>query len=353
MIYIGSATFAMSLNLPLFKVYPYLLNGLVPFTNLGAIFILIALLVRAHPKQSANFVFTEFINSTGWSSNAMVFFLGLLPGCGSLIGLDAAAHMTEELPEPRTQVPKIIMYGTIINAIMGLPMTLVYSFCIVSPDNLLTPVGGQPIIQIFVDGFDSLTLTVIGSIIVIVTFLFGATTVTTVFSRTWWSFAHANGLPFSDLFSKTNERLHLPVNSILFCFISTVALGAIQLGSTTALSAIAGACIISFYASYTVPILGLLINRRAVFPEKRYFNMGKIGPVVNIISVSWMTMMVVWLCFPSYVPVELLTMNWSSVVMSGVVFIATVNWFVFAKKRFVSPTERIEDDIEGVRPSKV
>ncbi|KAJ9503093.1 hypothetical protein H2202_001247 [Exophiala xenobiotica] len=337
MAYIGVAAFAFCLNLPLFKLYPYLLNGLVPFINIGTIFVMIGLLVRAHPKQSASFVFADFVNDTGWKSDGVVFFLGLLPGVGATIGFDAATHMTEELPDAKRQVPRIIMYSVLINVLVGLPMTLVYSFCTVSPENLLTPIGGQPIIQILLDGMDSLALTIIGSLIFLITFMFGATTVSTVFSRTWWSFAQAGGVPFSGFFAKINARLHLPVNSIVLGTLGGMAIGAIEIGSTTALNAIAGATVATFYASYTIPIVGLLINRRAIFAQTRYFNMGKWGLVVNVIAVAWMSMMFVWVCVPLYLPVELITMNWSSVVVVGVLFIGVVNWVVIGRKTFTNP----------------
>lgn len=78
-VYVAVALCALLLNWPLIKVYQYVLKGPVYYVNAGAIFVLIALLVRAHPKQSASFVFTNFVNETGWDSDGVVFMLGLLP----------------------------------------------------------------------------------------------------------------------------------------------------------------------------------------------------------------------------------------------------------------------------------
>lgn len=342
MVYIGVGLVAFTINVPLFMIYPYLLNGLVPFLNLGALFIMIALLVRAHPKQSASFVFTEFVNATGWKSDGTVFFLGLLPGVASVIGFDGAAHMTNELPNPREQVPKIMMIGSLINVFAGLPMIIVYEFCIVNADNLLTPVGGQPIMQLFVDSYKSDALTVISGLVLIICFSFGAVSIITVFSRSWASFAHEKGVPFSEFMGKNNERLQLPLNSICFCVFVCIAIGAIQLGSTLALNAFGGALVMCFYASYSVPILALLINRRRSFPAKRYFSLGKFGPVINVVAVAWMVMMLVWLCFPTYIPVDAASMNYSVVVFAGMVFICGINWVVNSRKHYVVPLERIE-----------
>ena len=46
--------------------------------------------------QSASFVFTEFVNNTGWQSSLYVALIGLLLAQYTLTGYDASAHMTEE-----------------------------------------------------------------------------------------------------------------------------------------------------------------------------------------------------------------------------------------------------------------
>lgn len=337
-VYVAAALGALLINVPLFKIYPHLLNGLVPFLNIGAVFLLITLLVRAHPKQSASYVFTDFVNATGWPSNGVVFFLGLLPGIASCIGFDGAAHMTDELPEPATQVPKVMIGATIINSLTGIPMILAFMFCIVKPDNLLAPVGGQPLIQLFLDSMDSLALTIISTLIIIVCILAQGFTITTVFSRVWWAFAIENGVPFSGFMSKINATWNLPVNSLCFCFVASIAMGAIQLGSTTALNAFVGSLVISFFAAYSIPILALLTSRgRDTFPAQRYFNLGKFGPAINVISLLWQGFMFVWLCFPSYLPVTAADMNYAIVVFSGVSLISVVNWFLYSRKIYTSP----------------
>ena len=134
-----------------------MMKGLVGWINACALFILISLLVRTHPKTSASFVFTDFVNETGWASNGLVFFLGLLPGAVAVNGFDSAAHMSDELPNTARQVPQVMLGSAFLSAISRLFMTLVYIFCNSKPDNLLTPIGQQPIVQLMVDSFDSTT----------------------------------------------------------------------------------------------------------------------------------------------------------------------------------------------------
>lgn len=202
--FVASALLGLAVNIPLFKWYPHLLSSLVVLVNAGGLFILIALLVRAHPKQSASYVFVDIVNATGWSSNGVVFFLGLLPGITAVTGFDTAAHMTDEVPDPTRQVPQVMLGGAVLCGLSGIPMILAYMFCIVNPENLLTPVGGQPVIQLMLDSFDSFALTVIGTLIFTLVFASTCASVMTVFTRSWWSFAREGGVPFSKFMAQVN-----------------------------------------------------------------------------------------------------------------------------------------------------
>lgn len=342
--YIAGALIGLALNIPLFKLYPYMLKSMVLYINGGALFVLIVLLVRTHPKQSASFVFADIVNITGWKSTGVVFFLGLLPGATAVNGFEAAAHLADEIPEPKKNIPRVMLGSAGLSALAGFPMILVYMFCVISPENLLAPVAGQPIAQLLLDSLDSKALTIIAILIYILCLLAAGVCTMTTFSRIVWTVSLQKGLPFSSLWSIVNKHYDLPVNAISFCALIVIALGAIILGSTTAINAILGGGILTLYLSYIILLSCLFIKgRENAFPEKRYFNLGRWGLVFNIIAIAWMPFMSVWLCFPSYVPVTGSTMNYASATSGGVFFCATVNWFAYARKRYTVPAAMIFD----------
>ena len=78
---VGCATVGLILNIWLFNYYPHVTKFMVIFINAATLFVLVALLVRAHPKASAHTVFLDVINETGWDSTGLVFLLCFLPGC--------------------------------------------------------------------------------------------------------------------------------------------------------------------------------------------------------------------------------------------------------------------------------
>jgi choline transport protein len=67
-------------------------------------------------KTSANFVFTNFANETGWS-DGVSWILGLLQSALSLIGYDVVMHMTEEMPKPTSDAPKAIVLSIVVGGV--------------------------------------------------------------------------------------------------------------------------------------------------------------------------------------------------------------------------------------------
>lgn len=51
------------------------------------------------------FVWTDFQNLTGWSSNGLVFVMAILNGAYAIGTPDGVCHMCEELPNPRKNIP--------------------------------------------------------------------------------------------------------------------------------------------------------------------------------------------------------------------------------------------------------
>ena len=96
-------------------VPPLLLNlkpGALPvYSTVGAVFTVlgffgwaIPLLITA-PKADAKFVFTEFINNSGYSSNGWVFILSFYNPLYGLYGTDSMMHLVEEMKDAARDAP--------------------------------------------------------------------------------------------------------------------------------------------------------------------------------------------------------------------------------------------------------
>ncbi|CDK24048.1 unnamed protein product [Kuraishia capsulata CBS 1993] len=322
--------------------------------NLGTLFTLVALLARAHPKQTAAFAFKEITNETGWSSNGVVFFLSILPTVASVSLFDGACHMTDEIPNPKKNIPTVITYGYTGAYLMGLIAVIVYNFCIVNPDNLLDPVGGIPLFQLYVDSLHNEGLSTVSALIVIVGFFCGIISVLTSASRLVMAFAAFNSVPFGKQIATVNAKLNAPVWAVLFCSGLATLIGLLIFASNTALNAVSGSYVTTMYVAYLIPFLGL------VFKQDRYgkgvvplFNLGRWGKPMNIICIVWFLFASAWLCVPSYQPVTATTMNYTIAVLGATAFVAIVNWLFYARKHFsVDVFEELEVEAESVEEPK-
>lgn len=343
-------------NVFCFSTYSYVNYFLVFVINAGTLFIVVALLVRADHKRSAHYVFADFVNETGWSSNGVTFFLGLLPSIATVTFFDNAPHMTDEIPEPEKNVPQVMVISNTLSAVIAFLSAIVYMFCVINEEHMTDPIGGQPFIQLMLDAFRSKALTTIGTLILIVTFygsLFGYVCSS---SRLFLAFSKRKGLPFGDtFFDKIDPKFKTPHNALLLVTIISLIIGLIIFGPTTALSAFLGSSNVCIYLSYVFPIAcNLWYTKFAISPHERfsehssrsenvclnsktrlpYFNLGRSGMFLNVISVVWTCFIMVWLDFPTSYPVDKNTMNYACVILGLTCFIALILWFGYARKNY-------------------
>lgn len=83
---------------------------------------------------SDSFVWTDFQNLTGWSSNGLVFLMGMLNGAFTIGTPDGVCHLCEECPNPKVNVPK----GVFIQLISGFLTSFTFYIALVSQGEQLS-----------------------------------------------------------------------------------------------------------------------------------------------------------------------------------------------------------------------
>lgn len=86
------------------------------YWSLFGVVIISIVLLSMSDKTSAEFVFTNYDNETGWS-DGMAWILGLLQSALSLIAFDVVLHMTEEMPNPSRDAPRAMLYSIVIGGV--------------------------------------------------------------------------------------------------------------------------------------------------------------------------------------------------------------------------------------------
>ncbi|KAI0838749.1 amino acid transporter [Hypoxylon sp. FL0890] len=300
---------------------------------LGVVIISIVLLATSD-KNDAWFVFAEFQNETGWS-DGMAWILGLLQSALSLIGFDAALHMTEEMPSPAVDAPRAIIYAVIVGGVTGVAFILVILFCITDPETVLSTPTNMPIAELILQGTGSRAAAAILTLMLAVCFINGTNGCVTSSSRLLYAMARDKGIVYHNYFAHITPGLDVPVRTIIFTFIFNVLFGLLYLGPSVAFSAYAASTTIFLNVSYVFPVVALLLRGRGVLRqyqvEGTYFTLGRSGWALNIVAAVFVIVTSVFFCFPTGLPVSADEMNYVVVVIGIFLIIVGTYWIGWGK----------------------
>ena len=81
--------------------------------------------------------------------------------------------------------------------------------------------------------------------------------------------------------------------------------------------------------------------------------MGKWGMVANILALAFCLFLIIFLPFPTILPVTAQNMNYASVVFIGVILFSMVDWLVRGRKRYTGPIREIRGEGSSENSSEV
>lgn len=197
--------------------------------------VLVVLLYFSPHGQTAE-VFANFQDEAGWSSNGLSWLIGFaIAGNLPFLGVDAPAHLTEEVKRATVNVPRAMVWSVMVNGLLAFGTTIAFSYCILpSISEALSSPTGYDFIEVFyvamgrsgTAGLSSLII-VFGGFVPVFGFLATA-------SRQMWAFTRDGGLPFSSFFVHIDEKLRIPLRALVFCSVVPCLVGLINIGSTAA-----------------------------------------------------------------------------------------------------------------------
>ena len=272
LVYIGFAVFALAVNTFLTRTLPYFTKAAFLWSLAGFVVISITVLACKSPDyQSGRFVYGNLVNETGWP-DGLAWLLGLLQGAFALTGFDATAHMIEEIPRPRVQGPRIMLYCIGIGMTTGFVFLSCLLFCVDDVQAVIEAPAG-PLLQIFMDATDNRAGSTCLLVFPLVCMLFTTTTLVCTSSRMTYAFARDRGMPFSSVFARVHPGLDVPLNALLWTAGWVVVFGCILLGSTSAFNAITSASVVALGVSYGIPPAINALRGRRMLPETRPFKL--------------------------------------------------------------------------------
>ena len=302
---------------------------------IGVAVIVGALAFLPDNHQSASFVFTEFVNNTGWQSSLYVALIGLLLAQYTLTGFDASAHMTEETKDASRAGPRGIVMSIVVSVVAGWILLIGLTFAIQSYDNALAaPDTGVPPAQIFVDAV-GLTGGKLLLLIAIGAQLFCGMASVTANSRMIFAFSRDGALPGSAFWHRINGRTRTPTNAIWLAAGGAFLLGLPYLWNVTAYAAVTSIAVIGLYIAYVLPTF--LRLRQGDDFEPGPWQLGRWSRPIGIIAVAWVAFITILFMLPQVSPVDAATFNYTPIAVLVVLGFAGIWWLVSAKNWFTGP----------------
>lgn len=118
------------------RCYHEMLTLFPVYISLIAFFVItVTCLARSETKQDRAFVWTAFINQSGWSSRGIVFLTGLLNPNFIYSGLDGAIHLAEECTHSASTIPRALISTVVIGFVssFAFSVSMLYSFTDIEP----------------------------------------------------------------------------------------------------------------------------------------------------------------------------------------------------------------------------
>jgi amino acid transporter len=166
-----------------------------PINILASIAICIVLLALTPGKQSASWVFGNFIDGSGWGA-PFSFLLSFLSVAWTMTDYDGTTHMSEETHDAAIRGPQAIRWAVTISGIVGWMLTVTFSFCTTDLNAIVSTPTGMPAAQIFLNAGGQTGGTVMWSFVILVQFFTGCAAMLAD-TRMAFAFARDNAVPFS------------------------------------------------------------------------------------------------------------------------------------------------------------
>ncbi|KAG0232572.1 hypothetical protein BGW42_008086 [Actinomortierella wolfii] len=298
----------------------------------GTVILIAVPLAKTPEFAPASFVFTQWVNETGWSSGFYVFMLGLLQSQYTLSGYDAAAHMAEETQDAQKGGPMGIIWAIVSSFVAGWVFLIGITFCITDfQGQVIEPAVGVTLAQIFLDHVGR-SGTIFLIIIILGGQFFCGSALTLASSRMVYAFARDGALPLSKYLRRLDKHKS-PVAAVWFNIAFSLILGIPYMWSDEVYSAIVSVNTIASSVSYLIPILCRIILARKTF-QPGPFHLGRFSIPVGVISSLWIGITSILFVCPTQYPVTAGNMNYALVPFVLVIGLCTIYYAVWGRKWF-------------------
>ncbi|KIK56176.1 hypothetical protein GYMLUDRAFT_174701 [Collybiopsis luxurians FD-317 M1] len=287
--------------------------------------VIIALPAATPVKNSASFALGEFINFNGWP-NGYAFIMSFLAPLWTIGSFDSSVHISEEASNAAIAVPWAIVSAVGIAGVLGWAINMSLAFCMGTDLEALYN-SSQPMAAIFQNSFGHKGTLALWAFVVLVQYMMGSSMLLAA-SRQTYAFSRDSALPFSFWLYRMNRYTETPVNTVIFCASSALLLGLLAFAGAQAINAVFAIAVTAQYVAYSIPISARWLGDNKFKPGP--FSLGFMSLPVSLTAVLFMFFLSVVFFFPTTPQTDVPDMNYTIVVLGGVLILSLV-WYYFPK----------------------
>jgi amino acid transporter len=361
LIFLGVLAVHVVLNLFPAHILSYWNNTSAYWHIVGATIVVLVLIFGPSSHQSASFVFTHWINNSGFSggTSSLKFFLYVVP-LGVILtqytitGFDASAHLSEETSSAAKAAAQGMWRSVFYSAIGGWILLLGFLFAVKDANVISSsnPYGAGSSIGIFATGLGLAGFKTIMVISTVGQFFCGGSGLTSA-SRMMYAFSRDRALPGHQLWSKVASN-RAPRNATLgmaaVCAIVTLpALYGNAARVPVAFYALASITVVGLYIAYAIPVY-LRWRMGDTFAQGPW-TLGERYRWMCPVAVIEVAVVCVIACLPTS-PLGIPgqpgfawnngAINYCPVIVAAVALYALISWEVSAKNWFKGPIRTID-----------
>lgn len=244
----------------------------------------------------------------------------------SFLGFESAGSIAEEVLEPARNVPKAIFFALLSVGIVVLYAGFAFALAVPDVGAVISGQVADPISETLTAHLGSGTARGF-EVLFLIGFLASFTAVQSAVSRCIWANARDRVLPAHGFLIKLTKKERLPYNAIAVTAVIAVALQFIT--ATNIYAILINFTNVGFYVAFALPVFGAAYARLRGRWEPGAWSLGRAGPIITYVASLWLIAEIVNLIWPRAELYGTGVLQWSVLIMIGVlgvVGIALSQW---------------------------
>ncbi|KAL1727004.1 amino acid permease-domain-containing protein [Schizophyllum commune] len=311
-----------------------------------ALLIALPICTPADKRNTASFALGSegWVNLNGWPSG-FAFIMSFLAPLWTICSFDSAVHISEEATNAARAVPMAIVGACAVGGVVGFAINIALAFCMGTDIEALYD-AEQPLAAILLPAFGQKGTLAFWAFVVAVQYMMGSSMLLAA-SRQTFAFSRDGALPFSNWLYRMNDFTGTPVNTVWFVAFLSLLLGLLAFAGDQAINAVFSLSVIALYIAYTIPIIARFTGDNDFKPGP--FSLGRWSFPISFLAVAFMTLMSVVFLFPATPNPAVPDMNYSVVVLGGVLGASVVYFYVpryGGKYWFTGPVSTVDAPVD-------